>query len=140
MTEYLVTQGIFTLPDPEWLKNSLPWVKTYYKTKDWNFSKIRQHALDFFSGYVNGIAFDVIYSQYISHLMYVERQERAKIANDNCILNNAVKRCGERTYVPEAFPSVKWHPMANWRGERITKFGIVGLNELIKRMGSVQIN
>ena len=72
--------------------------------------------------------------------MKVYRAELCNIPNDNDMLGDTLTAYPVK---PDpgypsvlTFPTVKWHPLAHWRGERVSKFGFITLEHLIQRISS----
>jgi hypothetical protein len=123
------------------LKKWMPWLRSFYAENGMNFRDLRKHVLTEFSFLLPGYDFRTLLDWYIHTRYYENLQVLCCVANDDkyngltCRDENS-RYCDPASSADYTYPTMTQHPMAAFKGHRVTKFGYLPHDALVDRLGS----
>ncbi len=142
---HIVSSGVLEIGDMRTLRGQFGWLKWYYNYKGFDWAKVRSDIIIHYSYLVGQYSFRELLDIYAWDCWQWYCQEYCGVVNDNvwggspCTIEKWVEapRIDGATF---AYPTIKWHPMAKFRGWRISHMGMIFDKSLRYHMNRIIID
>lgn len=141
-TRHAANSDVLMIGQPKTLKQAIAWLRQYYAWKGLNFRDLRRHVIEEFPISRQTHSFRELLDWYYFHRYYGSLEEVCHVTNDNdyqCPFlanENVSQRSSNFPSAELVFPTMTQHPMAAFKGHRVTKFGYLPHDALVDRLGS----
>lgn len=127
---HTVSSGVLTIGDMGSLRDRYDWLRGYYKYKDLDIQNLKRDVLGHYDYLVGSYSFRELLDLYAWDCWQMYCQEYCGVVNDNVRGGRtcAVKIWFDAPFVDGAtlsYPSIKWHPMAKFRGWKTPRAGMI---------------